>query len=374
MKYDDTFGFFLAHIRSLPLLTPRIMYGELEKLGYIGQERARKAVCLMAYRHINRIKKIYLDHVNQEKLPPKGNMLLLGPTGCGKTFLIELLFHFILKIPAVIIDITSYSETGYVGQDVSQILTRLVHAAGGNPFLASIGIVCIDEFDKISSGKNSAVFSGQGTTKDVTGIGVQRELLKMLENSDIDISVELSHSGYAPRISFNTANVVFIACGAFSGFKKVLHFAAREETIGFNRTGNPNGISELITREDVEKAAHFEAYGILPELTGRFARIIPFSPLSREELRTILDKGTVARYRHELALDGIQLDIANDVFDFIVDKARNRETGARALEAHLIESLEDACFEAYSEPEAGKRIVLYLQDKKICWNIGKETS
>ena len=113
-------------------------------------------------------------------------MLFIGPTGCGKTFLVELLFVDILKLPTVIVDMTSYSETGYVGQDVGSILTRLVYAADLNPVTASIGIVCLDEFDKLASGKNNAVFAGAGTTKDVSGLGVQRELLKILLQMELN--------------------------------------------------------------------------------------------------------------------------------------------------------------------------------------------
>src|SRR5690349_25151610 len=148
----------------------------------------------MAYRHVRRIRRIYLDGAKREQLLPKTNTLRIGPTGCGKTHLVELLFREVLRLPTVIIDITTYSETGYVGQDPSTILTRLLHAADDNPLLASIGIVCLDEFDKIASGQNNAVFAGAGTTKDVTGMGVQRELRKMLQASEEDVPLDLTRS------------------------------------------------------------------------------------------------------------------------------------------------------------------------------------
>src|SRR3954470_4012453 len=149
---------FVKFVRELPVLAPRRIFTRLEELGYRGQEEARRAVSLMAYRHIRRIRRIYLDGHKREQLLPKANFLLIGPTGCGKTHLVELLFQTILRLPTVIVDITTYSETGYVGQDRNTIITRLLHAADDNPLLASIGIICLDEFDKIASGQNNAIF------------------------------------------------------------------------------------------------------------------------------------------------------------------------------------------------------------------------
>lgn len=356
---------FLSLIEDIPLYTPQQMFNILTDNGYVDQEYARKAVCLMAFRHVNRIKKLHLQRIDRNRLPLKENIMLIGPTGCGKTYLIELLFQKVLKLPTVIIDITSYSETGYVGQDVPSILTKLLYASREVPHFASVGIVCIDEFDKISSGKNVAVFAGQGTTKDVTGIGVQRELLKMLENSEIDVPSELSHSTYAPRIGFNTADVPFIVCGTFSGFRKVLKYTLQDENIGFTREQgdvDTGGISQRLSREDVEKAANFEAYGIMPELIGRFARIIPFNPLSEETLKEILYKNIVIRYTNELKLDHINLVIDDSVYDLIVKKCVKKETGARGLKSYIMEYLEDACFQAYSEKR--KKITIHLLVKK----------
>src|SRR3954451_5182161 len=255
---------FVKFVRELPAVSPRAIFARLEELGYRGQTQARRALALLAYRHVRRIKRIYLDGAKRDQLLPKTNMLLAGPTGCGKTFLVELLFQHILRLPTVIIDITTYSETGYVGQDPSTILTRLLHAADDNPLLASIGIVCLDEFDKIASGQNNAVFAGAGTTKDVTGMGVQRELLKMLESSEVVVPLELTHSTYGDHIVLSTADVAFVAAGAFSGFHQVARSRASRDRIGFGRTPgkhvSPDGIAISFTPEEVEHVANFQAY------------------------------------------------------------------------------------------------------------------
>src|SRR6476659_1948973 len=321
---------FIKFVRELPVIPPKKIFTKLEEAGYRGQDEARRAVSLMAYRHVKRIKRIYLDGAKREQVMPKTNFLLIGPTGCGKTHLVELLFQNILRLPTIIVDITSYSETGYVGQDANSIITRLLHAADDNPLLASIGIICLDEFDKIASGQNNAIFAGAGTTKDVTGMGVQRELLKMLEASEVVVPLELTHSSYSDHVVMSTADIAFIAAGAFSGFPQVAHRRASKDSIGFGRLAvggatDPEAIAVDFTNEQVDNIANFQAYGFLPELVARFTRIVPFRALDAGTLKDILRTDVIARMTREFRAEGWRLDVEEDVLDLIVSDALRRE-------------------------------------------------
>ncbi len=357
---------FIKFVRDLPVPSPKQIFARLEELGYRGQDEARRAVSLMAYRHVRRIKRVYLDGAKREQLLPKSNTLLVGPTGCGKTYLVELLFQQILRLPTVIIDITTYSETGYVGQDPSTILTRLLHAADDNPLLASIGIVCLDEFDKIASGQNNAVFAGAGTTKDVTGMGVQRELLKMLESSEVVVPLELTHSTYGDHIVLSTADVAFVAAGAFSGFHQVARSRASRDRIGFGRdavtrNGPVDGIAVGFTSEEVEHLANFQAFGFLPELLARFTRFVPFDALNAATLMDILRSGVIERLTREFEDEGFELVIEEDVLQHVIREGLQRETGARGLSSILTRHLENAAFGAFAESGGGEIRVRYLE-------------
>src|ERR1700742_3101058 len=349
---------FIKFVRELPCPSPQAMFQSLHDLGYRGQDAARRALCLMAYRHVRRIKRIYVDGVDRAELPRKSNFLFVGPTGSGKTFLVESLFGKILKLPTALVDITTYSETGYVGQDPSTILTRLLHTADENPMLASIGIVCLDEFDKIASGQNNAIFAGAGTTKDVTGMGVQRELLKMLEASEAVAPPPRPHSPSANHVVISTADIAFIAAGAFSGFQQIAHRRAMRDSIGFGRDQARTGsdadkIAVDFSAEQVENVANFQAYGFLPELVARFTRVVPFRALDAATLKDILRSDVVQRMTREFRLEGFELAIDEAVLDHIVADALRRETGARGLASTLTRHLEDVAFGAFGVDHGG---------------------
>ncbi len=349
---------FIKFVRDLPVISPKAIFARLEELGYRGQREARRAVALMAYRHVRRVRRIYLDGAKREQLLPKTNTLLLGPTGCGKTHLIELLFREILRLPTVIVDITTYSETGYVGQDPSTVLTRLLHAADDNPLLASIGIVCLDEFDKIASGQNNAIFAGAGTTKDVTGLGVQRELLKMLEASEVVVPLELTHSSAGDHVVMSTADVAFVAAGAFSGFHQVAARRSSLGRLGFGAKPVAHKASDAIavsfTAQEVEQVANFQAYGFLPELLARFSRFVPFEALDATTLMEILSSNVLERLVREFEDEGFELVVDEPVKHHLVAECLARETGARGLSAVLTRTIEDTAFEAFAEKRGGQ--------------------
>ncbi len=359
------------HVQHIPVLAPRAISERIRAAGYVGQERAVRAIALGAYRHVARLRRLHLEGVPRESLPPKAPMLFVGPTGCGKTYLVEILFRDILRLPTVVVDMTGFSETGYVGQDTASILTRLLYAADMDLTLAAIGVVCLDEFDKLASGQNSAVFAGQGTTKDVSGLGVQRELLKMLESIEMPVPLEYTHSDYAPKAIMSTQDVGFVACGAFSGLKGTIERTGKEH-IGFGRdplSGDQDRIAVSYSEDEVELARTFMNYGFLPELIGRFRRIVPFSSLSRGELAEILRTRVLEQYVNEFRLEGRDLAVDDGVLALVVEETLKKETGARGLEAALARHLEDAAFEAWSDPGV-QRVSLHVSDGRVVHELG----
>lgn len=356
----DIYQEFKSQIDQLPLLAPPDIFAELELLGYKGQVEQRRAVALMAYRHVRRLKRLYLDGVQPRHMPPKQNLLLVGPTGCGKTFLVELLFQHIFKLPTVIIDITSFTESGYIGDDVRSILTRLVNAAGGNIHLASVGVVCLDEFDKLAAAGSNARFAGQGTTKDVSGYGVQRELLAMLESTEVMVPLDYGFSAFGERVKLSTRDIPFIACGAFSGLDELLR--SEKGGLGF-RTGG-----QAAERASLDEVSSFQKYGFLPELIGRFARTVPFPPLSDETLRQILLENVLPQFQNEFRSEGLALTVTEAALKHIIVRSRKRGTGARGLHTELVGAIEQAAFDTFMTANNAE-VTITLSDGRLTGEV-----
>jgi len=341
------------YLNGVPLLSPKEISRRLNELNYEGQEDARRGVCLVAYRHIKRLKLLHIKKIARNSIPPRSNAILIGPTGCGKSYIIELLFGEILKLPYVIVEMTRFSETGYVGDDVLNILNQLVDAARGNLCVAECGVLALDEFDKIAASSSYLRFAGQGTTKDVSGYGVQRELLKMIEGGDIQIPLDYGFSHYGPRGSISTRDITFFAIGAFSGFKDLDYY---DKKIGFlqeiKEAGEKEKIAYRLNVEEAEDINRFHTYGFIPELIARFERIIPFMPLDTATLKRIL-YNKVQKHKLEFQEEGFDLCIDDNVFDFFVKEALNKKTGARGLESAIIKYIEDFGFEYFGQNKTG---------------------
>lgn len=348
-------------IEQVPLLSPVDISTELERLGYKGQIDQRRALSLMAYRHVRRLKRIYLEGESPNDLPPKQNVLMLGPTGCGKTFMVELLFQNILKLPTVIVDITSFTESGYIGDDVRTVLTRLIVNANGNQHLAECGVVCLDEFDKIASSSSNARFAGQGTTKDVSGYGVQRELLGMIHGTDVVVAMDYGFSAYGHRLEVSTHNIPFIACGAFSGMDELLR--ENQSNIGFR-----NLAGEDLSQLTLDEVGSFQKFGFLPELIGRFSRIISFPKLSTETLKQILTENVLPQFINEFKGEDVALTVSEAALDHLVRRSEKRETGARGLQTELVAAVERAAFDTFMQKK-NARVVIDVKDGQLTSDI-----
>lgn len=307
----------------------------------IGQDKAKKIISVAVYNHY---KRVFLNIANQRK----SNILLIGPTGSGKTLLAQTVSK-ILDVPFAIADATSLTEAGYIGDDVETILQKLLAAADGDVQKAERGIVFIDEIDKIAK---KAAPSGSG--KDPTGEGVQQRLLKMLEGNEMEIQKKGPQKTVkVETIKFNTKNVLFICGGAFPGLSEIIAERTNEKkmSLGFGaeiKTKEEKSESDLfldVKPEDIIK------FGMLPEFLGRLPVIAPLSALTDEELANVLTnvKGNlVEQYEEYFSVDGVSLTFTSEAIKKIAHKANSMGTGARSLQSVMEEILQTAMYEVPS--------------------------
>ena len=346
----DKAGVALERLKSVRDWSPRELFKQLEIMGYVGQEETRRRLCLMAYRHIRRLKDHFLGNIPTEKLPPKSNVLMVGPTGCGKSYLAELLFGKILGVPVATVDMTGFVETGYMGRYVSEILYELKNTAHNNLSWAKMGICVLDEFDKISGAGSNIRFGGGGTTKDVSGYGVQRGLLKLFEGGKHKIPGK-GPVGSQPDEYVETDCISFVACGAFTGIKE-LALRNQGSNFGFKKCNNEaqaGGTAYKLTQEDISSVEIFNTYGFLPELIGRFSSIARLNPLCENDLKNILKRNVLPKYKQEFKREGQKLSVPHEIIEEIVKKAIERKTGARGLSLLLTEYFENQAFELFGK-------------------------
>lgn len=357
----------IQRLEKIDVLTPREVEQRLLECGYRGQRKARRAGAVLAYRHLQRLRLQFLEGLPAADLPEREHYMFLGTTGSGKTYLAELLFREILPVPTLVADTTRFSETGYIGDDVQMLISHLFEIAGQNRAWASCGVVCLDEFDKLATSRSSTRFAGEGTTKDVSGFGVQRGLLTLLSGRSTTFPADFGYSGHGAQVEMPLRNIMFIACGAFSGLQGTATLTGSKSSVGFGQISKPKieeGIAQEVGSELMENTTAFANYGMLPELVGRFSRLVSFQPLTEDVLREILDDTLLAKYRREFEREGIELVIEDSVIEGIVEAAHRRETGARGLRASLVPHLEEAAFETFGGGEKSK-VTLRKEDGEV---------
>lgn len=342
-KKEKKEGQPVLDIRNIP--APHKIKAQLDEY-IVGQEHAKKVISVAVYNHYKRVATDTMDEIEIEK----SNMLMIGPTGCGKTYLVKTLAR-LLDVPLAIADATSLTEAGYIGDDIESVVSKLLAAAENDVERAEKGIIFIDEIDKIAKKKNT-------TSRDVSGESVQQGMLRLLEGAEVEVPVGAnSKNAMVPLATVNTRNILFICGGAFPDLEEIIKQRLNKQTsIGYNaelkdKYDKDKNILSKVTIEDLKK------FGMIPEFLGRLPILYTLDGLSKEMLVRILKEpknAILKQYQKLLALDEVKLEFDDGALMAIAEKAMKRDTGARALRAIIEEFMLDIMYEIPKDDNIGR--------------------